>query len=51
MGRSGNTRYRFGSYTLDPAERRISGEGDYRIELTAKAFDLLVLLVSRPESS
>lgn len=47
MGRSGNTRYRFGSYTLDPAERRISGEGDYRIELTAKAFDLLVLLVSR----
>ena len=47
MGRSGNTRYRFGSYTLDPAERRISGEGDCRIELTAKAFDLLVLLVSR----
>ena len=39
--------YRFGPYTLEPAERRISGDGNARIELTAKAFDLLVLLVSR----
>jgi DNA-binding winged helix-turn-helix (wHTH) protein/thioredoxin-like negative regulator of GroEL len=39
--------YRFGGYTLEPAERRISGEDNARIELTAKAFDLLVLLVSR----
>lgn len=39
--------YRFGSYVLEPAERRISGDGNARIELTAKTFDLLVLLVSR----
>ncbi len=42
-----NMEYRFGLYTLEPAERRISGSGNARIELTAKAFDLLVLLVSR----
>jgi DNA-binding winged helix-turn-helix (wHTH) protein/thioredoxin-like negative regulator of GroEL len=47
MGLSGVTRYKFGPYTLDPAERRISDEGNCRIELTAKAFDLLVFLVSR----
>lgn len=47
MGQGGNTEYRFGPYTLEPAERRISGDGNSRIELTAKAFDLLVLLVSR----
>ncbi len=40
-------KYKFGSYVLEPAERRISGEGNSRIELTAKAFDLLELLVSR----
>jgi DNA-binding winged helix-turn-helix (wHTH) protein/tetratricopeptide (TPR) repeat protein len=47
MGQGGNMEYRFGPYTLEPAERRISGDGNARIELTAKAFDLLVLLVSR----
>ena len=47
MGQGGNTEYRFGPYTLEPAQRRISGDGTSRIELTAKAFDLLVLLVSR----
>ena len=47
MGEGGNMEYRFGPYTLEPAERRISGDGNARIELTAKAFDLLVLLVSR----
>jgi DNA-binding winged helix-turn-helix (wHTH) protein/predicted Zn-dependent protease len=49
MGRSHNTQYRFGPYTLDPDERRILGEGASPIELTAKAFDLLVLLVSKAE--
>jgi len=47
MGRSHNTRYRFGIYTLEPDERRILGEGNSPIELTAKAFDLLLLLVSK----
>jgi len=47
MGQDGNMEYRFGPYTLEPAQRRISGDGNARIELTAKAFDLLVLLVSR----
>lgn len=47
MGQGGNTEYSFGPYTLEPAQRRISGDGTSRIELTAKAFDLLVLLVSR----
>ena len=49
MGRSHNTKYRFGPYTLEPDERRILREGASPIELTAKAFDLLVLLVSRAE--
>ena len=49
MGRSHNTQYRFGPYTLDPDERRILGDGASPIELTAKAFDLLVLLVSKAE--
>lgn len=39
--------YRFGPYTLEPSERRVSSDSNARIELTAKAFDLLVLLVSR----
>ncbi|MEI9969817.1 MAG: winged helix-turn-helix domain-containing protein [Terracidiphilus sp.] len=47
MGEGGSMEYRFGSYVLEPAERRISGDGNARIELTAKTFDLLVLLVSR----
>jgi DNA-binding winged helix-turn-helix (wHTH) protein/tetratricopeptide (TPR) repeat protein len=47
MERSHNTRYRVGPYTLDPAERRILGEDAAPIELTTKAFDLLVLLVIR----
>jgi DNA-binding winged helix-turn-helix (wHTH) protein/Tfp pilus assembly protein PilF len=47
MEQGGNMEYRFGPYTLEPAERRISGDGKARIELTAKAFDLLVVLVSR----
>jgi DNA-binding winged helix-turn-helix (wHTH) protein/tetratricopeptide (TPR) repeat protein len=47
MERSHNTRYRVGPYTLDPAERRILGENAAPIELTTKAFDLLVLLVIR----
>ncbi len=47
MGEGSNTQYRFGRYTLDPAERRILSEDGSRIELTAKAFDLLVLLASR----
>jgi DNA-binding winged helix-turn-helix (wHTH) protein/tetratricopeptide (TPR) repeat protein len=47
MEQGGEMEYRFGPYTLEPAERRISGDGKARIELTAKAFDLLVLLVSR----
>jgi DNA-binding winged helix-turn-helix (wHTH) protein len=47
MGQGGDMEYRFGPYTLEPAERRISGDGKARIELTAKAFDLLLLLVSR----
>jgi DNA-binding winged helix-turn-helix (wHTH) protein/thioredoxin-like negative regulator of GroEL len=47
MGHEGDMEYRFGPYTLEPAERRISDGGKVRIELTAKAFDLLVLLVSR----
>jgi DNA-binding winged helix-turn-helix (wHTH) protein/lipoprotein NlpI len=47
MGQDGNMEYRFGPYTLEPAQRRISGDGNARIELTAKAFDLFVLLVSR----
>jgi len=34
---------------LEPDERRILGEGASPIELTAKAFDLLVLLVSKAE--
>jgi DNA-binding winged helix-turn-helix (wHTH) protein len=34
---------------LGPDERRILGEGASPIELTAKAFDLLVLLVSKAE--
>jgi DNA-binding winged helix-turn-helix (wHTH) protein/tetratricopeptide (TPR) repeat protein len=49
MGRNSRTQYKFGPYTLEPDERRISGEGCPRIELTAKAFDLLVLLVSKAE--
>jgi DNA-binding winged helix-turn-helix (wHTH) protein/tetratricopeptide (TPR) repeat protein len=49
MGRSHKTQYRFGPYTLEPDERRILGEGASPIELTAKAFDLLALLVGRAE--
>jgi DNA-binding winged helix-turn-helix (wHTH) protein/tetratricopeptide (TPR) repeat protein len=49
MGRSINTQYKFGPYTLEPDERRILGDGNATIELTAKAFDLLVLLVSKAE--
>jgi len=47
MERRHNTQYRFGPYILEPDERRISGEGASRIDMTAKAFDLLVLLVSK----
>jgi DNA-binding winged helix-turn-helix (wHTH) protein/thioredoxin-like negative regulator of GroEL len=47
MEQGSDTKYRFGPYTLEQKERRISGDGNVRIELTAKAFDLLVLLVSR----
>jgi DNA-binding winged helix-turn-helix (wHTH) protein/tetratricopeptide (TPR) repeat protein len=47
MERNHNPKYRFGSYTLEPDERRILGEGASPIELTAKAFDLLLLLVSK----
>ena len=49
MERNHNPQYRFGPYTLEPDERRILGEGASPIELTAKAFDLLVLLVSKAE--
>ena len=49
MERNHNPQYRFGPYTLEPDERRILGEGSSPIELTAKAFDLLVLLVSKAE--
>jgi len=49
MGRNINTQYKFGPYTLEPDERRILGDGNAPIELTAKAFDLLVLLVSKAE--
>jgi len=49
MGRKINTQYKFGPYTLEPGERRILGDGNAPIELTAKAFDLLVLLVSKAE--
>ncbi len=49
MGRSHNTRYRFGPYTLEPDERRLLGRGASPIELTAKAFDLLLLLVGKAE--
>jgi len=47
MERLHNTRYRFGPYTLDSAERRILDASSSPIELTTKAFDLLLLLVSR----
>ena len=47
MERDRGAKYKFGPYTLEPDQRRISGEGYPRIELTAKAFDLLVLLVSK----
>lgn len=49
MERSHNTQYKFGPYTLEPDERRILGERGSPIELTAKAFDLLVLLVRKAE--
>ena len=49
MERNSQVQYKFGPFTLEPDERRISGEGCSRIELTAKAFDLLVLLVSKVE--
>jgi DNA-binding winged helix-turn-helix (wHTH) protein/tetratricopeptide (TPR) repeat protein len=38
--------YRFGGFELDPAERRLLGEGK-PIALTPKVFDTLVLLVER----
>jgi DNA-binding winged helix-turn-helix (wHTH) protein len=37
----------FGPYTLEPDQRRLLMGGNQTIELTAKAFDLLVLLVSQ----
>jgi DNA-binding winged helix-turn-helix (wHTH) protein/predicted Zn-dependent protease len=49
MERSRRVQYKFGPFTLEPGQRRISGEGSSRIELTAKAFDLLVLLVSKAD--
>ncbi len=47
MGQKNIVRYEFGPYIVEPTERRISGVDASRVELTAKAFDLLVLLVSR----
>jgi DNA-binding winged helix-turn-helix (wHTH) protein/tetratricopeptide (TPR) repeat protein len=47
MARIHNTLYKFGPFTLEPDERRISSEGTSSIDLTAKAFDLLLLLASK----
>jgi len=46
MSALGNPVYRFASFTLEPAERRLSAAGK-AIALTPKVFDTLVLLVER----
>lgn len=40
-------RYRFGPFTLDPFQRVLAREGE-RVPLSAKAFETLLALVSRP---
>src|ERR1041385_5836436 len=42
-------RYEFGSFRLDPAERRLSRDGE-PVALTPKVFDTLVLLVEHSGS-
>ena len=39
-------KYKFGPYLLEPAERRLLTSDGTSVDLTVKAFDLLVLLVS-----
>ncbi len=46
MSALGNPVYRFGSFELEPAERRLSERGK-AVSLTPKVFDTLVLLVER----
>jgi DNA-binding winged helix-turn-helix (wHTH) protein/TolB-like protein/Tfp pilus assembly protein PilF len=46
MSALGNPVYRFGSFELEPAERRLS-EAGRAVSLTPKVFDTLVLLVER----
>ncbi|WP_412062113.1 winged helix-turn-helix domain-containing protein [Rubrivirga sp. IMCC45206] len=41
---SGERRYRFGPFVLDPSERQL-WEGEARVDLNARYFDALVLLV------
>jgi TolB-like protein/DNA-binding winged helix-turn-helix (wHTH) protein len=43
-----NNLYEFGSYRLDPAERRLLRDGE-PVALTPKSFDLLVLLVQNSD--
>jgi DNA-binding winged helix-turn-helix (wHTH) protein/Flp pilus assembly protein TadD len=41
--------YRFGPFLLEPTQRRLTQENGVPVEMTVKAFDVLLCLVARPK--